>query len=549
MNRYLYISATLLLSTCALTANAQTQPNDTTMNRVMVVETEYTPEIMDAQKINILPEIVPTVVTKKEVEYAIIASPATEVPIETLQPLIVNEKAPRPKTGFVRLGAGNYGNVDVMANYLFLITPQDKLDLFFQLDVMKGKLDQDNTTERWKSHYYRTRAAVNFTHQFEKVDFNIAANFWVSNFNYLPTNCTNLQRFTSGDLHVAVKSTDSKLPLQFIAETNAMLYQRKMNLFNNGAMTETRVKTKGDVWGVITEEQNVGVALEMNNLLYQGEGLRDYTTVDLNPYYTLMNDSWNLRLGAHVDFSLGRGKALRAAPDVNIELIFAESYVAYVKATGGRILNDFRHLEVENPYASINHQLSSTYEQLNASLGIKGSPLIGMWFHVFGGYQELKDDNYSWYTNSTPINPEDSQLYQVITYNTTNTKNAFGGATVSYDYREMINVSATAIYRHWKADFDWALLYKPMFELNLNADYSPIRNLLINANFQYIERPKIDKLQVGQVSSLNVGANYQFYKGISVFGKINNLLGKKYQWYFTYPTEKFNFLVGLSCKF
>ena len=299
MNRYLYISATLLLSTCALTANAQTQPNDTTMNRVMVVETEYTPEIMDAQKINILPEIVPTVVTKKEVEYAIIASPATEVPIETLQPLIVNEKAPRPKTGFVRLGAGNYGNVDVMANYLFLITPQDKLDLFFQLDGMKGKLDQDNTTERWKSHYYRTRAAVNFTHQFEKVDFNIAANFGVSNFNYLPTNWTNLQRFTSGDLHVAVKSTDSKLPLQFIAETNAMLYQRKMNLFNNGAMTETRVKTKGDVWGVITEEQNVGVALEMNNLLYQGEGLRDYTTVDLNPYYTLMNDSWNLRLGAH----------------------------------------------------------------------------------------------------------------------------------------------------------------------------------------------------------------------------------------------------------
>ena len=34
-----------------------TQPKDTTMNRTVVVEQEYNPDIMDASKVNVLPKV------------------------------------------------------------------------------------------------------------------------------------------------------------------------------------------------------------------------------------------------------------------------------------------------------------------------------------------------------------------------------------------------------------------------------------------------------------------------------------------------------------
>ena len=365
MNRYTYIA--LLLSIVPFIATAQTHPKDSTLNRVMVVEHEYTPEIIDAIKINVLPQIEPPVVTKKAVEYAVSSSPATEIPAETMQPFIGEESQPRPKTGLIRAGAGNGGNIDVLGNYLFQISPKDELDVFFEMEGRKGNLDYtgyDFEKLKWKSHYYRTRAAINYLHRFDKVEMNVAGRFGLSNFNYSPLNWDGKQKLTSGDFHFAVKSAEKEQSIQFEAETNYLIYQRKLNLFNYGAMTENRIKTRGNVWGNINENQQIGVVLEMNNLLYQGEGLKDYTTVDLNPYYHINNGTWNVRIGANVDFSLGRGTALRISPNVVAECAFGGSYAFYLQAKGGRVLNDFRQLEIYNPYANIRDQLPNTYEQV-----------------------------------------------------------------------------------------------------------------------------------------------------------------------------------------
>ena len=556
MNRYLYnISAILVLGASTLTAQAQaqTQPKDTTLNRVMVVEHEYTPVIMDAEKINIMPQVEAPVVVKKEVEYAISSQPATEIPTETMKPFIGEEVQSKPKTGYVRVGGGSYGNVDAMANYLLLISPKDKLDLFFQMNGMKGRLDNPfDDHNKWKAHYYRTRASIKYQHLFERTEMNIAGNFGLSNFNYLPQDWANLQRFTSGDVHFGIKSTDSDMALKFDAETNYMIYQRKKNLFNMGSMTESRIKTRANVWSAISEGQDIGLQLAMNNLLYNGAGLSDYTTIDLNPYYQFLDDDWKVRIGANVDFSLGCGKTLRFSPDVTAEYVFAESYVVYAKATGGRRLNDFRQLEIDNPYGSLTHQLPSTYEQANASLGVKGSPVNGLWFNVFGGYQILKDDLYNVHGTIEDEQSAEIKYYHPVLFDNTDTENAYGGATISYNHKQSIKVSATGIYRHWTADDnEFALLFKPKFEFNLNADFTPIDKFLFSVGYQYVNRPKVGEAQysVGSINNLNLGVNYQFIQGLSFYGRINNLFSKKYQWYFGYPTERFNILVGLSYKF
>ena len=71
-----------------------TQPKDTTMNRTVVVEQEYNPDIMDASKVNVLPKVEEPTVSKKEVEYATTFFPATSVPAGLMRPYTGKEIQP-----------------------------------------------------------------------------------------------------------------------------------------------------------------------------------------------------------------------------------------------------------------------------------------------------------------------------------------------------------------------------------------------------------------------------------------------------------------------
>lgn len=57
MRKLRYILAGMALTTASSAAVAQTQAKDTTVNRTVIVEQEYNPDIMDASKINVLPQV------------------------------------------------------------------------------------------------------------------------------------------------------------------------------------------------------------------------------------------------------------------------------------------------------------------------------------------------------------------------------------------------------------------------------------------------------------------------------------------------------------
>ena len=123
----------------------------------------------------------------------------------------------------------------------------------------------------------------------------------------------------------------------------------------------------------------------MDNTFYSDGRFENHTDVDFNPYYLFQNDDWKIRLGAHVDLAFGFGKKFRAAPDVEIQYIFSDSYILYAQGKGGRLQNDFRRLETITPYGITNQQLDNTYEQLNAAIGFKASPVSGIVVQTYNG--------------------------------------------------------------------------------------------------------------------------------------------------------------------
>lgn len=552
MRKIQYIVAVTIIA-FPFGAQAQKQAKDSTVNRTVVVEQEYNPDILDASKVNVLPKVEPPTVSKKEVEYDATLVPAGNIPAPIMQAYTGKETQGKARPGYVRLGYGNYGNLDARANYLFTLPNSDRLNLTFNMNGMDGKLEMPDNEGDWNSYYYRTHAGMDYVHSFKKVDMNIAGNFDLSNFNFLPGSINSKQKFTAGDVHFGVKSTDADLPLQFSAETNLLLYERQHEVSFEDTQ-EALVRTKADVTGSISDEQFIGLALGMDNVFYKKNQFEDYTSVNLNPYYLYENDDWKIRLGAHVDLAFGFGKQFRFAPDVMVQYTFSDSYTLYAQAKGGKLQNDFRRMEMLSPYGETDRQLDATYEQFNAALGFKTSPVTGLWFNIYGGYQDLKNDVLQCYQHYAfeDYTSTSAPFGDGLKFIPRNTHNIYVGAEVSYSYKDIISFTASGVYRDWKTsdkNEDWLLLYKPALEANFRIDLRPIPSVLINLGYQNISRTKVKGEKADPVSNLYLGGSYEIFKGISVYARANNLLNKNYQYYWGYPTEGVNFVGGVSFLF
>lgn len=553
MKKIQYILGALTLISFPLGAQAQKLAKDSTVNRTVIVEQEYNPDIMDASKVNVLPKVEAPTVSKKEVEYDATLMPSGNIPATVMQAYTGKETQSKASPGYARLGYGSYGNLDARANYLFTLPNSDRLNLTFHMNGMDGKLDMPEDQKDWNSYYYHTHAGMDYLHAFKKVNLNIAGNFGLSNFNFLPGSVSNKQKFTSGDIHFGVKSTSDDLPLQFRAETNILFYERQHEL-NFSDTQEGIVRTKAEATGSISDEQFIGVALAMDNVFYKNNQFEDYTALNLNPYYLYENDDWKIRLGAHVDLAFGFGKQFRFSPDVTAAYTFSDSYTLYAQAKGGKIQNDFRRMETISPYGQTVGQLDATYEQLNAALGFKASPVAGLWFNIYGGYQDLKNDllqfPITFATDDSHLTPGSNGY--ALQLDTRNTDNIYAGAEVSYAYKDIVSFSASGIYRDWKIsneETDWLLAFKPAFEANFRIDLRPIPTVLINLGYQNISREKVQGEKADPVSNLYLGGSYELFKGISIYARVNNLLNKDYQYYWGYPTEGLNFLGGVSFQF
>lgn len=97
-----YILLGIAFTALPVSIQAQTQPKDTTVNRTVIVEQQYNPDIMDAAKVNVLPKVEEPSVSKKEVEYATFTTPATSIPAGTIGAYTGKEIQPGFIPGYVR---------------------------------------------------------------------------------------------------------------------------------------------------------------------------------------------------------------------------------------------------------------------------------------------------------------------------------------------------------------------------------------------------------------------------------------------------------------
>ena len=532
----------LLLTLIPATLTAQTAAKDSLLNRTVVVEQEYNPEIMDASKINRLPQVETPSVPKQAIEYSLRTNPITS--FQTYQPLetyALQESETAPQRGYVRIGYGNRNNLDGRISYAFRLSSKDELSVSGNIRGMKGNLKFPSIGKA-KHHDYRTRIGLDYRHFFSTSEMNLSGHWHLLNLGLHPQFALSHQRFTRGDIHWQLKSFEPSYSLQFAVEANWNIHQRIHNWLGNlneeTKGTEHQLYTHAWLNGEINDSQHIGLDIKMHNFIYPNGFFTDYTSLSLNPFYEIENANWKLHAGIHIDPSFGFGRKFQVAPDVNLSFTFAEHYQLYARAEGGRKMNDFNHLAAFCPYANLqpDYQLANTYEQLNASIGFKASPCNNFHWHLFGGYQNLKDDIFTYWQSSTAE----------LCLRQANGSNFYGGATIQYTYKDFFNWYAQGSYHHWDMCDD-ALFFKPMAQIHTNVDIHPIKPLHLRIGYTY-QKPQQESANT-TVHNLTAGATYTLHKGLSVYATVNNIFNRTYFYHWNYPEQGIGIIGGISFKF
>ena len=536
--------------------NAQEQSKDSTLNRTVVVENQYNPEIMDAFKVNVLPDIEEPAVPKRHIDYATSSRLLSGWRGSLMPAITVEEKQRDAYRGYLQLAYGNRNNTDAKASYLWNITERDRLNIMASLYGMKGKIPSLGADEDWNSRFYRTDISLDYKHDFRKVSLNLGGAFASQVFNYMPeagdnasggTFVSDKQHYTLGEGYVGVSSRDGDLPVQFSLQSGFRMFDRKYVLPYGMSDSESSVHTEGGIYGNIDERQQVGLSFAMDNMFYNGQ-MKDYTLLQINPYYSLQNDAVRFRAGVHVDGQTANGSGIKVAPDVKFDFIFAGSYRFYIHATGGTCLNDFRRLNEISPYWLQNEQLHSSYTPVDARVGLKASPLTGLGFEVFGGYRVTKDELFT-----LPGVPDGytNYLYGALLQEQANV--AYGGGLLSYGYKDWFDFTVDGTYYNWDADVEGSkyLLYlKPQFVLNVLLHARIVGDAYAEAGYRYENRKAVDNLKAADaVNDLRLSAGYRFFNRLDVFGRIENLLNKKYISETGYPVQGFTVQGGVSLRF
>ena len=527
------------------------QQQDTTLVRTVVVENEYNPTVMDASKINVLPKVEEPTVPKTHIDYANSIRQLSAWNYQAMQPIVKDWKADAAYRGYLRGGYGNNGNVDAALGYLWDISKKDRLNLSASLGGWNGDLAKIYNQE-WESRLYDSKVGLDYRHSFKKIDFLLGGSYRSRVFNYVPnywnadSTLSSNQHQTMAHAYMGFASNDEDMPIQFQAEAGIKSFKEKYKIRTPEATKETNLYAIADVWKQALNDSRFGMKVRFDNYAYSYEKVDDVMALDLNPYYSIQNDEWKVRLGAHVYWKSGGEDKVYVSPDVKAEYTFADSYVLFAKAEGGRQISDLYEMADVTPYLDA-RDFEPVYMTLDAALGLKASPANGWWFLLSGGYQIRENDVCLSMGQGYPF------WYADNLYGKTNV--FYGTAELKHNYKDLFDFALKGTYYHWEYKEIWigddftepALSLKPEFAVNAEAGFKPMQGLRVNVGYEYVKRCN-DKAG-DPISNLYAGADYALLKNLSIFAKFNNLLNKEYVRCNAYPAQKLNLLAGVSIQF
>ena len=606
----------ILALCCMLPLRAQnTTRTDSLMSRELMLEREYTPTIRDAVKLSQLPELREPQAPKTAVEFSNYAVPFSLQPkIFALNPqsYLTNLNYSKYK-GYLTAGVSSLIDINGDFGYHILNSDKDRLNIFFShrssgcdVSYLQDVPDFEGIGKQ-KFKINDNLGGLNFMHDFSGIKLFADAKYTYSAFNYYGLSIPNyIYYIMSGPMsnnnfdknvnqinrmfetHIGVVSEESDELNYKINAGYTDFRQKYGNTIEENGSIENRFLIDGDVHKMINSTTGIGISGSIKTYSYADEifkSLNDsttnYWTFSLNPYIYLEGGNLNFLLGAKMDVEVEGRKKITLSPAIRFNYYPSDWFTLYLLAEGGRKDNSQYNLFYENRYIDPLIRVMDSRSPLDATAGIKFTPLSTLSAGLFGGYKITKDEHfyYSSYGSKYYFDVNTQILsYNWITpyYQDANTFKL--GADFKYAYQNVFEFGIKGTYYKWTITSEQetymylthplssALLSyqplqiawnKPDFEINANAAYSfPWLPLRVDLSYigAYGRKAtdsffRTEMFKMKDIHDLSLKGTYSFTPNFSACLSLNNLLFSKYDFWWGYPAQGFNIMGGLSVLF
>ena len=520
-------------------------PTDT-INRMVLVESTYNPIITGAVKRNFIPEEVKPSMNREKVIYANENVDLTNFNRQAQPAQAVAIASEKGYQGYAHLGYGNYNNLDGLAAYRYHRGNND-LSLKAHADGWNGKLRLDDNT-RWRSHLYDLGLEADYNTLLGNTALNAGIYATYYNYNYL-TDTTFV-----GNSHVQQAHRMGGY-IGFNGSLQDYCYGASVRYTHFGRNTLFGFKTphsEGHLdidasfgmdlyeWGMVS------VLLRSDVLNYQGPtNYHGYFSLGITPQWNYQYGDFRFISGLNLDFLGGDSNQpvqtpLQVSPECSISYVPSDKpFTAELTLDGGRDINTFSRLHELSPYWASQTQLLPTYTFMNVHLDGGVRIIEGLHLHLGGGYKILSNALFEIVMDMA------GTRYTGITGHKAQAATVDG--SISYLYKDLMNLSVKGNYYHWMLQGNRALLARaPQFSTDIEARVRIMPQLHAHTNLKCITFTGADERAIIDWS---LGANYALNKQVSFFLDAHNLIGHHHSYYTGYPSERFNVLIGAIVKF
>ena len=566
----------VLITLCAIatTTILCAQP-DTTLNRVVTVESDFQPIIQNVSKINQTPTIIEK---EQQLNPVVYSTYSPSLPIDfnvhTLQVAETNfSSAQSPLQGVID---GALGHRNTHLNFQYRIAEKKKmsLDLFAKHDAMWGRQTLSNS-----------QLGLQITRHFSTLDLYFGVD---GNNEYY----SRYGRYYDGDKGLTIKaikdmaSSDwqnswllntcvgirsrGDVPVRYKLQTGYSAY-----ILPN-AVTEHQIRTLLNATWVINTQHQAGLNAYVQDNMYSVNDSLHLSTDSYNarhafrlePYYAYTGDKFRIHTGVNFDFNLGAGYMMSAredisfapSPNVSLEWFLMKDILdLYIDAKGQFGTSSLLEYMQTNRYMEITQGITShhvdDYTPIDAQLGFKIRPMETMLLDIYAGYAYQMNQ-------LVIIAPTKEKPLPYLDFVYSDFRRWKVGAKLHYHYRDILNIHLAGNYYYWTKiqpektidDTESSSVFdRPSWDASLRIDvridqkwrlYSD--NLFIGSRKAYTTN---GEMTLKPIIALNIGGAYSFNRWLSTYIQLNNYLNRSNDIYYGYQSEGCNFLWGVKYLF
>lgn len=336
-------------------------------------------------------------------------------------------------------------------------------------------------------------------------------------------------------------------------------------------VTENNFIIKGGA-GKRFDENYFGLDLSFDYMKKQDADFEKYDAfsnlsryiVNMNPYFKRDFDKLKLNVGFNFAIEHNSGPVKpHFYPDVHVSVPIAEHIVyLFADVTGNLQKNNYKTLTNENPFTIPSVKL--VHNQSNDLIldgGLKGNFSSQVSFNAMVKYTKMSNmvlfvsDTAHYISGSDTVNH--SNMFNVV-YDEGNVLDIHG--EVSYRNSDKLSIALSYDYLSYQSTVEEKAWHKPNSEARLMIKYNLKDKLqanitLLGAGPQYARSftadsiPQVRAVKLNGYYDFNLGLEYRYNKLLSFYFNMNNLFFTRYEQWYGYPSEKFNFLGGLTYSF